>query len=469
MGDLILAASRANTDIVPKPHPDLPEPGLLRLVLVGAVALISLGAFENLAVTTVMPVVARELDGLRLYALALGLPLAAHIAATAAAGIWVDARSLRGPLIWGVALFAAGLVVAGSAQGMTVVALGRGISGIGTGFVTVALYAAVGTIAPSDQRPRFFAAFSAAWVVPSLVGPPLAGYLAQVVTWRIVFLGVVPLAVAALALLRPLLATAAPAVERPAIRRRLRSTLAPAVLVAAAVAVLQAASHIVVALLALGVILALLPRLLPPGTFRLRPGIAAVVATRLLINGAVIGMEAFLPLLLQRERAWSPGAAGIVLTVGSVTWALGSWAQGRITDPATRHRAALTGAVLVAVGTGTSSLVAFDETPAFLALAGWVFAGLGMGIVFPAMAVLALATTPPENHGEVSAALQIADGVGAALALAAVGAGFTWLLETGANPYLPGFAALIVVAAVAIVATARVPNLTRSARPGTAG
>lgn len=467
-GDLILAAAPANTCIVHAPS-DRPT-GVLRLLLVGAVTLISLGAFENLAVTTMMPVVAAELDGLRLYALAMGLPLAAHIAATAAAGLWIDARSLRGPLVWGVLLFAAGLIAAGAAQDMALVALGRGVSGLGTGLLTVTLYAAVGALVPAADRPRFFAAFSAAWVVPSLVGPPLAGYVAQYLTWRLVFLGVAPLALASLLLLRPLLAAADDAAasrERGAVRARARATMVPAVVVAAAVAALQAAgaSAVAVSLVAVAAIVAFLPRLLPPGTLVLRRGIASVVATRLLVNGSVIAMESFLPLLLQRERGWEPGPAGVVLTVGAVTWAFGSWIQGRVVEPGLRHRTAIGGAMLIAAGTATSSLVVFEQVPAVLAIVGWVFAGLGMGVVFPSMAVLALASTPSSRHGEVSASLQIADGVGAALALALVGAGFTALLGTGANPYLPGFAAMVALALLAVVATTRVPNLTGTALP----
>ena len=476
MGNLILTGSRADNRIVPDalPHTqrDVSE-DVLRLLLVGSVALISLGAFENLAVTTMMPVVAKELDGLRFFALAMGLPLACHIAATAGAGVWIDARSLRAPLVTGVGLFTAGLLVAGGAPTMPLVALGRGVTGLGTGVLTVSLYAAVGAIVPPLVRPRFFAAFSAAWVVPSLVGPPLAGYIAQVLTWRLVFLGVAPLAVVALVMLRPLLRVAddVAAQRSPdqSIRRRVRSTILPAVVVAAAVAVLQGATSspagLVPAAVALVLVVVFLPRLLPPGTFALRHGIASVVATRLLVNGVVIAMESFLPLLLQRERGWDPGPAGLVLTVGSVTWALGAWIQGRLTNPHARHRASWIGAALVAVGTAVSALVVIDGVPAQVAVAGWVFAGLGMGVVFPAMAVLALEITPAEKHGEVSAALQIADGAGAALALALFGATFTALLGGGLNPYLPGFAAMTAFALVAVLSAARVPNLTGPPRP----
>lgn len=457
----------------PPSHVHVPE-RLLRLLLVGSVALISLGAFENLAVTTMMPVVAAELDGLALYALTMGLPLACHIAATAAGGVWVDRRSLRGPILAGVALFSGGLLLAGAGPTMLVVALGRGVSGLGTGLLVVALYAAVGTVVPPGSRPRFFAAFAAAWVVPSLVGPPLAGYAAQYLTWRVVFLGVAPLALLFLLTLGPLLraaddlATTRSELAAP-VRSRQRSTILPAIALAAAIAVLQAASSAesgrIPGLVSLVLIVVLLPRLLPAGTFLLRRGVPATIATRFLINGAVIAMEAFLPLLLQRERGWDPGPAGLVLTVGSVTWAVGAWVQGRLHDPVIRHRASIGGAALVAAGIAVACLILLDGVPAQVALGGWVLAGFGIGLTFSAMSVLALSLTPLERQGEISASLQIADGAGAALALAAFGLTFTTLLGTGHNPYLPGFLGMLVVALASVVSCARVPKLTGGGHP----
>ena len=43
-------------------------------ITIGACALVFLGAFESLAVTTVMPAVSADLDGERLYALAFAGP-----------------------------------------------------------------------------------------------------------------------------------------------------------------------------------------------------------------------------------------------------------------------------------------------------------------------------------------------------------------------------------------------------------
>jgi MFS family permease len=83
-----------------------------RLVSIGACALIVIAAFEQLAVTTIMPAIARDLDGLALYALAFAGPLASGVIGMVLAGDWSDRRGPVKALYASVALFAIGLVVA---------------------------------------------------------------------------------------------------------------------------------------------------------------------------------------------------------------------------------------------------------------------------------------------------------------------------------------------------------------------
>ena len=59
-------------------------------VTVGAVALIFLAAMQSLAVTTVMPIVADDLDGAALYAVAFAGTLATSVIGMVAAGSWSD-------------------------------------------------------------------------------------------------------------------------------------------------------------------------------------------------------------------------------------------------------------------------------------------------------------------------------------------------------------------------------------------
>ena len=87
--------------------------------------------------------------------------------------------------------------MAGFAPTMEILVVGRLIQGLGTGGQTVALYVVVARVYPPAIHGRVFAAFSAAWVIPSLVGPFLAGAVAEYLHWRWVFLGVALLTVVA--------------------------------------------------------------------------------------------------------------------------------------------------------------------------------------------------------------------------------------------------------------------------------
>ena len=166
-------------------------------VTVGAVAMIFLAATQALAVTTVMPLVSADLGGDALYAVAFSGTLATSVIGMVAVGAWCDRRDPVLPLATSVALFVAGLVIAGLAPSMEVLVLGRLLQGLGTGGQTVALYVVVARVYPARLHGRVFAAFSAAWVIPSIVGPFLAGFVAEQLHWRWVFLGVAVLTLVA--------------------------------------------------------------------------------------------------------------------------------------------------------------------------------------------------------------------------------------------------------------------------------
>ena len=89
--------------------------------------------------------------------------------------------------------FALGLLVAGLATSMWVLVVARAVQGFGAGLNIVSLYVVVGRAFPAGLRPRVFSAISSGWILPSLIGPPVAGLLADHLSWRWVFLGVLPL------------------------------------------------------------------------------------------------------------------------------------------------------------------------------------------------------------------------------------------------------------------------------------
>src|SRR5690606_21417285 len=124
-----------------------------RGLTLGCIALVSMLAFEALAVTTAMPSIAGALGALGMYALAFGATLATSVLGMVVAGLRCDRSGPRGALARGALAFAAGLALAGFAQDIAMLVVGRALLGFGSGQIGVALYVAVGRVYPEPMRP----------------------------------------------------------------------------------------------------------------------------------------------------------------------------------------------------------------------------------------------------------------------------------------------------------------------------
>jgi len=426
-------------------------------VTVGAVALIFLAALQSLAVTTVMPVVSADLDGERLYAVAFAGTLATSVIGMVAVGAWCDRGGVLAPLTTAVALFVVGLLIAGFALTMPVLVGGRLVQGLGTGGQTVALYVVVARVYPGEMHGRVFAAFSAAWVVPSLIGPFLAGAVTEFLHWRWVFLGVAALTVVAFALVVARLHGLPLHTDEPA-TARIAPRLACAVAVAVGALGLSLAGELGgwawAAVAASVIVIGLASRpLLPRGTLLAARGLPSVVLMRGLIAGALFGAEIYVPYLLIDEYGFSPTWAGLGLTAAAVAWAVAADVQGRFGDRIGNTRITLIGTALLVGALAFAAATALFGLPPAVLIAGWGLAGGGMGLMYPRLTVLTLAYSTPQNQGFNSSALSISDSVGSASAIAVAGLVFTALAGTGA-----GFPAVFAITG-ALALGALVPGL----------
>ncbi len=403
------------------------------------VTVVLLVAFESMAVATAMPVAARELDGLRLYAWGFTALMVASLLATVVAGEWCDRVGPARPLLSGVAVFASGLVLAGAALDMPVFVLARAVQGFGAGMEIVAVYVLIARVYPEAMRPGAFSALSAAWILPSIVGPLIAGVVTEQLSWRWVFWAIVPLCVFPVFALAPVLRQTPTGV---AAHRRTR--IGWAVGLALGVVALQQAGLLVesgrvtvAVALALAGLAALLPavhRLLPGGTFRLARGLPSVVALRGSLSGAFFAAEAFIPLMLTSYRDISTTMAGLSLTGAALGWSAGSWWQSRPALRMPRSRLVVVGAAVVSGGIAVAALPAVfgssPDVPAIVTGLGWTFAGLGMGLAFTSLSVLLIDLSPRDQQGVNSAALQMSDSLGVALGVGAAGVVHSSLLDT---------------------------------------
>lgn len=417
-----------------------------RWVSIGMCLLVTLAAFEALAVTTIMPAVSRELDGAALYAFAFAGPLAVGVVGMVVAGAWCDRGNPRTALYASVVLFAAGLTLAGTAATMPLFVTGRLIHGLGGGALTVALYVIVARVYPPRLHPSIFAGFAAAWVVPSLIGPVIAGAVAETVGWRWVFLGVVALVVLAMLMVVPAMRGVHGPEQRPAGGREL-ARVGLAALVAAAVLGLTLAAEArgpvqwIVPVIAAAVAVAALRPLLPAGVLLARRGLPSVILVRAIVAATFFSAEVYVPLMMVSRYGASPAVAGLALTAAGLSWAAASWAQGRF--PAIGNRlAARLGALGLTIAIASLLITAVTGASPIVIVVGWAFAGLGMGLLYPRLGVLTLEYSTPADQGFNSSALSIADSTGSAIALAATAIAFSAL---GGAASLGAFAGVFVV------------------------
>lgn len=435
-------------------RPELFGPGR-RATTVGILLLISMIAFEAMGVGTAMPAVVADLGSVSSYAWPFVAFTAASVVGTVLGGRWCDMRGPRGTLVTSPVLFGAGLLVAGTAPTMAQLLVGRVLQGLGAGAVAVAVYVLIALVYSERARPAVFALMSSAWVLPALVGPPVAGVVTEHFTWHWVFLGIVPFVVIAVVLVLPAVRDLPPG--RPAQNgAHGRAIVVAALAAAAAVAALSwAGQHptgwpaAVVAVVALALLVPALRRLLPAGSFRARRGIAAVVASRGLLSGAFFTVNAYLPLMLTSTHGWSLSAAGIPLIVGALGWSSAAAWQGRHPD-LSRPMLLRVGFAFVAVGIAGLLVVAPSWGIAWLSLPFWVIAGVGMGLGFSSLSFLLLARSAEAGPGRVgsdSAAAQLTDQLSQATFVGVGGA----LLATTTSPAvaLPLLIAGLLVLAVA--------------------
>ena len=441
-----------SADLSTRAEASTPQPGIFdpehRTLTLGILLGVTLVAFEALAVVTIAPRLAAELGGTRLYGWIFSGLLLTSLFGTVLGGQTADRRGPGLVVTLGLVVFGLGLVVGAAAPNMPVLILGRLLQGLGGGALVTALFAVV-NLAYSDRlRPALFAAMSSAWVVPGLVGPLLAGLVAEAVGWRAVFWGLLPLLVVVAALTVPAFRRF-PKPNTPKQPSRLPQAFGLSLGTGLFLAGLTLATGWGALLAVVGGPLALwsLRRLVPAGTLRAHRGLPAVVASRGLFYAAFAGVEAFLAFMLTRIHGYSEAVTGVAIATGALSWALGSFVQSRLekrgageserardqtpnqapdqTQTQARRRAQRIrlGTLLMSVGLSAQLLALFAPRYSLaISVLAWATAGLGIGLAHSTTSVLAFSYAPQGEGGAVSAALQLADQFSSALSTGVGGA-----------------------------------------------
>jgi MFS family permease len=434
---------------------------------VGLFSIVLAIAFENIAVSTAMPTAARDLHGIGAYAWAFSLFMIGMVFGNAVSGRLSDSIGPAKPMIAGLVVFAAGLLTAGSAPTWMILISGRLIQGLGAGIVDTAAYVIIAHVFEPSYRPRMFTYISLAWVLPSIVGPVVSAWITQLVSWHFVFYAVLPVVVFGAVMIAPTLAKLL-AGGRP--DRSEKHPVPPAPVWAAAMAALAAGAiqyagqwldllGLPAAVIGVAGLLFGLHYLMPAGFLRVRRGLSAVVLTRLLLPGAFLGAEAFIPLMLQAERGFSRLAAGYILGVGSVGWFAGSWVQSQRWMHLQRDRLTQVGALAVTFGVALAAAYAFvPQLWVGLIAVAWAVGAFGMGVGTASTSVATMALSSAARQGRNAASLNLGDALGSGLFVGVGGSVFNLLRNQGhmATAFPLAFATLTLVGVFAVLVSTRI-------------
>ncbi|KOY16207.1 MFS transporter [Paenibacillus xylanivorans] len=405
-----------------------------RAPTIGIVLVLATVAFEGLAITTIAAKMAQSLQGIHLYGWIFSSFLLSQLIGTLVMGQQVDKRGVFTSMLVSFSVFVLGTVVAAVSFDMHMLIAGRAFQGFGAGALITCVYTCVTLQYPDALRTQILAAFSMAFVLPSLIGPYLAGLIASYISWRFVFWIVLPLIGLALSLtfrsfrdlqIRQTLAGPAPTADSKTIH---------AILLAVGTGLLLTGLGMITdwkgIVLTLGGLFVMIPqmrKLLPKGTFSVKKGLPATLVSRGLYVACYFTTESFVILALTEVKGLSADLAGLLVAAGSLSWSTAAWLQAKL-DVRDQGRAqkgrVMTGIGIMIAGTILVILaLILSNGGIILILLSQMITGFGVGLANPTTAAIALQHALPRKEGEMSANLQFVDsfymgvsiGVGGAL------------------------------------------------------
>jgi MFS family permease len=353
------------------------------LILCIGVALLAFNAFLS---SISLPTAVQEMGGVALISWALTLFLVFAIVGGAGAALFKQKLGSRHALLIASFVFLVGTIVAGLANSMEQVLVGRALQGLGEGIVSAICFALIPELFPSRLVPKVFGMQAMVWAIAAFGGPALSGALTEMVSWRAAFLVSVPIVL----IFAGMVVYAVPnsrdkvsAVGFPGIRLALIGSGIMCVALAGVRPPLEAVGLLILAGVLLVVAVGLdgksRDRMMPLDAFRPVSVVGTGLWMVLLMNIAGAGAAVYLVFVVQKIWGFGPTAAGALAAAMAVAWSISAIAVANLKEKETRKILIQTGPGFISLGM-VLALVGLQIDQVAVVVVGQLAIGSGFGI-----------------------------------------------------------------------------------------
>jgi EmrB/QacA subfamily drug resistance transporter len=417
------------------PPPDYLDHAAARRIIVGVLLTMLLAALDQVMVATALPTIAASLGDIDNMSWVVTANLLCATAATPLYGKLSDIQGRRSMMLIAISIYAAGSLACALAPSMLALIFARALQGLGGGGLMPLVQTIIGDVASPRDRPRYQAYTSSTFIVSTVGGPIVGGFIAEHLHWSWIFWLNLPLCALAFLLTHNVLQRL-PRHDRP----HKLDMLGAVLMVGAAVALMLAlawggrrygwASAQILALLASSAVLwalfaarvmAAQEPFIPLSVLRdgaMRVGTAAAFFA----VGTVIALTIILPLYAQLALGLSVSESGwtIIALQGAAT--LSSIVGGRLLVRFSHYkRVPLAGLTLSIAALAPLALAPTGFSPA-AALALIALVGLGLGPSFPFTIVVVQNAVALHQLGVATGAMNFFRALGSTFIVAGFGA-----------------------------------------------
>ncbi len=409
-------------------------------VLPGLLLAILLAMLDNMIVSTAMPHIVGELNGLSHLSWVVTAYVLGTTVSTPLWGKIGDLYGRKGVFLTSIVIFLAGSALSGAAHSMTQLIGFRALQGLGAGGLLVGAMAIIGDLVPPRERGRY-QGYMAAMMAVAMVGGPLAGgYITDHLSWRWAFYINLPLGAVALVLL-------ATRLRLPKYRTEHRIDWLGAGLLAVGITALvmittwgghdyawlswQVLGAAAVALVCLAAFAVVERRATEPvlslGLFRNR-NFTLSVLIGFLLGFAMFGAINYLPLYQQIVQGASATNSGLLLLPMMAGLLVTSLVAGQLITRTGHYKIfPVLGGVIMTVGMVLLSTMGVSTGKATTALFMAVL-GLGMGFLMQTTMLISQNSVEPKDLGVASSATTFFRSIGGSFGVSLAGAIFNRVL-----------------------------------------